>query len=188
MIGSLFLCAYIGSLIGSHLLGAFVAGMCWVKVPRSHQTWVGQMKRIIRWLVRIFFAATVGFAVPLEEMLTLTAFSRGLALGALPGILCKVVSGIPARLPYKRPQDKELAAAASKATCGGRYQPLQYLVGMAMVARGEFAFLVAYNAKEMKIEDSDPVHTAAPLRVSSAALGIVRASAPTRHACGRRST
>jgi len=156
MIASLFLFSYIGSLIGSHLLGAFVAGMCWVKVPRSHQIWVAQLKRIIRWLVRIFFAATVGFAVPLEDMLTLKAFYRGLVLGAVPGILAKVLAGVPARLPYKREQDKQLAASASKATCGGRYQPLQYLVGMAMVARGEFAFLVAYNAKEMKIEDSDP--------------------------------
>ena len=52
---------------------------------------------------------------------------------------------------------KVLAAKASLATCGGRYQPLQYLVGMAMVARGEFAFLVAYQAKEMDIKDTDPV-------------------------------
>jgi len=157
MLVSLFGFGFIGSLIGSHLLGAFVAGMCWVKVPRSHQIWVSQLKRIIRWLVRIFFAATVGFAVPLQDMLTVKAFLRGLALGVLPGIICKVVSGIPARLPYKKPGDKELAAKASLATCGGQYQPLQYLVGMAMVARGEFAFLVAYQAKEMDIKDTDPV-------------------------------
>ena len=66
-----------GSLIGSHLLGAFVAGMCFVNVPRSHQVWVAQFKRIIRWLIRIFFSATVGFAVPLKEMFTLDAFLNG---------------------------------------------------------------------------------------------------------------
>ena len=54
--------------MGSPLLGAFVAGMCFVNVPRSHQIWVTQLKRIIRWLIRIFFAATVGFAVPVKEM------------------------------------------------------------------------------------------------------------------------
>ena len=59
------LCAYLGSLIGSHLLGAFVAGMCFVNVPRSHQVWVTQLKRIIRWLIRIFFAATVGLGLGL---------------------------------------------------------------------------------------------------------------------------
>ena len=50
---------------GSHLLGAFVAGMCFVNVPRSHQVWVTQLKRIIRWLIRIFFAATVGLGLGL---------------------------------------------------------------------------------------------------------------------------
>ena len=33
----------------------------------------------------------------------------------------------------------------------GLVQPIQYLVGMAMVARGEFAFLVAYSASTMQI-------------------------------------
>ena len=79
------LCAYLGSLIGSHLLGAFVAGMCFVNVPRSHQVWVTQLKRIIRWLIRIFFSATVGFAVPLSQMFTLDAFLRGLVIGVGPG-------------------------------------------------------------------------------------------------------
>eukprot|EP00964_Phaeocystis_antarctica_P018224 scaffold10091_cov54-Phaeocystis_antarctica.AAC.3 len=36
---------------------------------------------------------------------------------------------------------------ASIMTRGGIVQPIQYLVGMAMVARGEFAFLVAYSAR-----------------------------------------
>ena len=70
---------------GSHLLGAFVAGMCFVNVPRSHQVWVAQLKRIIRWLIRIFFSATVGFAVPLSQMFTLDAFLRGLVIGVGPG-------------------------------------------------------------------------------------------------------
>jgi len=149
MLISLVLFGYIGYLIGSHLLGAFVAGMCFIGVPRSHQIWVAQLKRIVRWLIRIFFAATVGFAVPLAKMLTLDAFLYGLALGLLPGILCKVVSGVAARMPYRSEHDQLLAAKASLATCGGRYQPLQYLVGMAMVARGEFAFLVAYQAQSL---------------------------------------
>jgi len=157
MLTSLVFFSYVGSEIGSHLLGAFVAGMCWVKVNRSHQIWVAQLKRIIRWLVRIFFAATVGFAVPLQEMLTAKAFGYGTALGLVPGILMKVSSGMAARLPWARPEDKELAAKASPATCGGAYQPLQYLVGMAMVARGEFAFLVAREARSLTIDNTDPV-------------------------------
>eukprot|EP00316_Scyphosphaera_apsteinii_P000295 CAMPEP_0119320298 /NCGR_PEP_ID=MMETSP1333-20130426/52113_1 /TAXON_ID=418940 /ORGANISM="Scyphosphaera apsteinii, Strain RCC1455" /LENGTH=1000 /DNA_ID=CAMNT_0007326993 /DNA_START=77 /DNA_END=3079 /DNA_ORIENTATION=+ len=153
MIASLVFYAWLGSLIGSHLLGAFVAGMCFVSVPRSHQVWVAQLKRIIRWLIRIFFAATVGFAVPLQEMLTVDAFTKGLALGAVPGILCKVVSGLPARMSAS-PNERARAKKASIMTRFG-IQPIQYLVGMAMVARGEFAFLVAYSARNMKMPNGN---------------------------------
>ena len=52
--------------IGSPLLGAFVAGMCWVNVPRSHAIWLSQVKRLVKWFMRIFFASTVGFAVPVQ--------------------------------------------------------------------------------------------------------------------------
>lgn len=154
MLSSLVLYSYLGALIGSHLLGAFVAGMCFVQVPRSHGIWVIQFKRIIRWLIRIFFAATVGFAVPLKEMLEPEAIWKGLILGAIPGILCKVVSGLPARMKM----DAGARAAANKASIMTRFgiiQPIQYLVGMAMVARGEFAFLVAYSARNMAYGDGE---------------------------------
>ena len=43
-----------------------------------------QLKRIIRWLIRIFFASSVGFNVPIKKMLSLEAFLNGLVLGAVP--------------------------------------------------------------------------------------------------------
>jgi len=152
MLVSLVVFAWLGSLIGSHLLGAFVAGMCFVYVPRSHQVWVTQLKRIIRWLIRIFFAATVGFAVPVKDMKEPEAIAKGLVLGAVPGIICKVISGIPARTKWVSVGEKQRASKASIMTRFGIVQPIQYLVGMAMVARGEFAFLVAYSAQAMKRE------------------------------------
>jgi len=153
MLASLVGFSAIGDQIGSHLLGAFVAGMCFTKVPLSHHIWVQQMKRILRWLIRIFFAATVGFAIPVSTMLTVSAFLKGLAIGAVPGILCKLVSGVAARMPYKA-GGRELAAKASPMTFGGMVQPLQYLVGTAMIARGEFAFLVAYSARKLVMVDA----------------------------------
>ncbi len=139
--------------------------MCFVSVPRSHQVWVAQFKRIIRWLIRIFFSATVGFAVPLSEMFTLDAFLRGLVIGIGPGLLCKIVSGVAARTAFQSPMHKKMASEASIMTRGGVVQPIQYLVGMAMVARGEFAFLVAYSASKMTMPDgsnmlSPPVYAA----------------------------
>ena len=56
--------------IGSPLLGAFAAGMSWVNVSRSHNIWSAQLKRIVRWAMRIFFACTVGFAIPVRVMFT----------------------------------------------------------------------------------------------------------------------
>ena len=141
----------IGDLIGSHLLGAFVAGMCFTDVPMSHHIWTSQLKRILKWLVRIFFAATVGFGIPVNDMLTVEAFSRGAVIGLLPGILCKLASGLAARLPYRSAEQRKLAAAASPFTCGGAVQPLQYLVGTSMIARGELAFMVALSASQLEV-------------------------------------
>ncbi len=155
MFVSLFGFAYIGSYIGSHLLGAFVAGMCYTQVPRSHHIWSHQMKRPLQILVRIFFACTVGFAVPVQEMLTLNAFLRGLAIGAAPGIMCKLISGIAVCVQYKNSEARRLAAKSSWLTFGGRVRPLMYLVGTSMIARGEFAFLVAYTARNMEVRDED---------------------------------
>ena len=85
--------------------------------------------------------------MPIKMMLTLDAFWKGLVLGAVPGILCKVVSGVAARGRWKSNGEKMRASQASIMTRFGLVQPIQYLVGMAMVARGEFAFLVAYSAR-----------------------------------------
>ena len=124
--------------------------------------------------------------MPIKMMLTLDAFWKGLVLGAVPGILCKVVSGVAARGKWKSEGEKLRASQASIMltltltatptptrtptptpplipnpspdphqasimTRFGLVQPIQYLVGMAMVARGEFAFLVAYSASTMQI-------------------------------------
>jgi Kef-type K+ transport system membrane component KefB len=158
MLTSLVFFAYIGSLIGSHLLGAFVAGMCFVNVPKSHQIWSHQLKRIVRWFIRIFFAATVGFAVPVQTMLTAEAFGRGAALGIFGGVLGKLVSGLPARTTLLG-EKKRISSRASFATRGNVVQPVQYLVGVAMVARGEFAFLVAFSARNMRLSVGDSVAT-----------------------------
>ena len=159
MISSLVLYAWIGSLIGSHLLGAFVAGMCFVNVPRSHQVWVNQLKRIIRWLIRIFFAATVGFKIPIKQMIKIEAIGKGAVLGLIPGIFCKVVSGVAARRRFGSLGERQRASRASIMTRGGVVQPIQYLVGMAMVARGEFAFLVAVSARNMEYAGGVPGET-----------------------------
>ena len=53
----------------------------------------------------------------------------------------------PSPNPNPNPNPNQAMRQASIMTRGGIVQPIQYLVGMAMVARGEFAFLVAYSAR-----------------------------------------
>ena len=165
MVATLSVCAYItaikeaadgGAFIGSHLLGAFVAGMCFVNVPRSQAIWNSQMKRVVKWMVRFFFAASVGFAVPVSEMFTLESFGNGLLLAIGPTITTKLFSGIFAYTRYTSPEAKARAAKASWITKYCHAQPQQLLVGAAMVARGEFAYMVADTAQSLSYEGGEP--------------------------------
>jgi Kef-type K+ transport system membrane component KefB/glycine cleavage system regulatory protein len=157
MMATLLLCGWITSIegfIGSHLLGAFGAGMMFVNVPRSHAIWTSQMKRIVRWMVRIFFACSVGFAVPVDKMFSLDAFLKGLALGVGPTIATKMISGLFAHITYASEEARKRSQAASWVT---KYvQPQQLLVGMAMVARGEFAYMVAETAQGADYAGGEP--------------------------------
>lgn len=59
--------------------------------PPPWQVWRVQLKRIRSWCVRIFFAATVGFAVPITRMGSSFTVLAGLLLGIIGGILAKFV-------------------------------------------------------------------------------------------------
>ena len=158
--------------------------MCWVNVPRSHAIWAKQIKRIVRWMMRLFFAATVGFAVPVSQMFSVDAIWRGAVLGIGPCILTKLVSGLFACATYKDEEAKQLARNASWAT--KVVQPQQMLVGIAMMARAEFAFLVADIAQGLPYGGGQPVspglpagsHRAQGVTQRRRALSPPRASAP----------
>ena len=62
-------CHQLGS---SHLLGAFLAGLSFCSDEHVHHAWTKQVKRLLQWLLRIFFAATIGFEVPVREFVQVT--------------------------------------------------------------------------------------------------------------------
>jgi len=117
---------YLSADIGSHLLGAFIAGVsfCWMEDHAGLILWHSQMKRIEFWLIRLFFGATVAFSIPIDKMLSVDAFWRGLILGLGPCIATKIGSGV-----FTGPE--------------------RWVVGFAMVGRGEFAYLVAQTAQAL---------------------------------------
>jgi len=119
----------IGDRIGSHLLGAFIAGMSFSQVSRSMYVWRRQMKRLCQWLIKLFFSCSVAFTIPMAELFSLEALAKGLCLSVTAGVAGKLASG------FVCPRDT------------------RWTVGFAMVGRGEFAYLVAATAKDLRLLD-----------------------------------
>jgi len=108
--------------LGTHLWGAFVAGMSFAGYHKAHHIWSKQTKRITAWMLRIFFSCTVAFAIPFETLFTTEAFVYGSIMGIVACIMTKVASGV----------------------CMGK---ARFVIGWAMVGRAEFAYLIAEMAK-----------------------------------------
>lgn len=69
--------------------------------------WKSQLKRIRAWCVRLFFAATIGFAVPVRQMRDIKSVGRGALMAVVCGLAPKLLSGLPGMevrhpLPPKR--------------------------------------------------------------------------------------
>lgn len=149
------------SLIGSHLLGTFVAGMCFADVGRSSLLWRVQVKRVRTWCVRLFFAATIGFTIPVRSMFAPQHLGRGVLLGAFGAVGPKLIAGLPARPPQdaigsslhsigRRP-----SRSGSERQDGsgprGWLEPSQLVVGSLLCSRGEFAFFMVEQARTIAI-------------------------------------
>ncbi len=130
LLGMVFCVAYVLMVVlhygrSSHLLGAFLGGLCFCSLASMQRVWHAQVEKILSWLVRVFFACTIGFEVPIRDLWTGPVLARtGVFLLAGFG---KVGTGLFAK-PFR-------ASEAAK-------------IGFAMSAWGEFAFIVATASKE----------------------------------------
>jgi len=128
----------IGALIGSELLGTFCAGMLFCMVPHSMTVWHHSMTQYCEWLIRLFFAASVAFSVPVSDMFSKAGISllwKGLIVAVVPCILAKVFSGFFLQWT--------------------KLKMSKWTVGWAMVGRAEFAFMVAKVANDSFLCGSD---------------------------------
>jgi len=114
--------AQITHLCGTHLWGCFIAGMSFAVVKDAHDLWVKQTKRYTTWMIRIFFAATVAFAIPIDELGNPENIWKGAIMGIGPCILTKVLCAFFMGKP-------------------------KWVIGWAMVGRAEFAYLIAQMAQ-----------------------------------------
>ena len=51
----------------SYLLGAFLSGLAFCGMDEVRDVYTSQFKRLIQWLMRIFFAASIGFQIPIGD-------------------------------------------------------------------------------------------------------------------------
>jgi Kef-type K+ transport system membrane component KefB len=73
----------IGHYIGSHLLGAFIAGFTFSKVKRSMIIWRLDIKPYMSWLLRFFFASTVAFNIDVSKLFEVNIFLQGLLVAVV---------------------------------------------------------------------------------------------------------
>ena len=116
----------------SHLLGAFLAGLCFCTDHTIHSAWHHQIKRVLQWMLRIFFSATIGFQIPILEFGSPAVILRGIVY-CFAGI-GKVVQGF-----FAQPLN-------AKEFC---------IVGFSMSAWGEFAFILATTSYAEGSMDSE---------------------------------
>jgi len=124
---------YGAELAGStYLLGTYMAGIVLSAIPTAEDAWEWSVGDAIRpWFGRLFFTATVGFAIPLNALVDPSNVFSGLVLTAA-AIAGKFLTGL----------------WSAKPTTPG-YRLLFVQVGSAMVGRGELGFVVAKMALAM---------------------------------------
>jgi len=118
--------AQITHMCGTHLWGCFIAGMSFSTDRNAHHVWSRQVKRLTYWFLRLFFACTLAWAIPIEELFSFDAFWKGTLMGIGPCVLTKVC-------------------------CAPFMGSARWVIGWAMVGRAEFAYFIAINAKSLKM-------------------------------------
>lgn len=125
----------------SHLMGAFIAGLVFCSDHDLHHNFVRQYKRLMQWLIRVFFSAAIGFQVPIKDMFDGKIIYEGLLLTlALTGKLA---------VGFLVPNFSQ-----SERFKGVHFRDC-LIVGFSMMAEGEFAFVIAVYAVSNELISED---------------------------------
>jgi len=120
----------------SYLLGAFVSGLCLCTDHEAHKVWHQTCARVLTWLMRLFFACTIGFEVPIRDVWEAEIISHTWIFFSC--LIGKIATGIFA-------PDLDLLEGLK--------------LGFAMSAWGEFAFILATTSKGEGILDEKQFST-----------------------------
>lgn len=126
----------------SYLMGSFIAGLTFCHSDGLHHQFVRQFKRILQWLMRIFFSSTIGFQVPIKDFGDFTIIWQGLVF-CLSWLLGKVAVG------FMVPNFSQ-----NKMFTGNHFRDCM-ITGFSMAAEGEFAFVIAVFAVDKGLINKD---------------------------------
>ena len=76
----------------SYLTGAFLAGLCFSQVDGAYKKFKDSTNSVVGWLLRIFFAASIGFQVPVKHFKESYVLSMGFTFWAS----CVIIKGLVA--------------------------------------------------------------------------------------------
>mmetsp|Transcript_9262 Transcript_9262/g.20862 ORF Transcript_9262/g.20862 Transcript_9262/m.20862 type:complete len:818 (-) Transcript_9262:112-2565(-) len=113
----------------SYLMGGFIAGLAFCTSHDLHVEFVRQLKRVMQWLLRIFFAASIGFQVPIKDLFKGSVIWKGL-------VFCIALLGKLA-VGFMVPNFTQSASFT------GYHLRDCLITGFSMAAEGEFAFVIA---------------------------------------------
>jgi len=116
----------------SYLLGAFLSGLSFCQVPGLDERFETEFKRVIKWLMKVFFAATIGFQVPISLFGDPVVIGRGFLLGL--ALLGKIAVG-PITTPKFDGETMRRWRGDHLRDCA--------VVGFSMAGEAEFSFIVA---------------------------------------------
>ncbi|KAL7544273.1 hypothetical protein ACHAWF_007655 [Thalassiosira exigua] len=115
----------------SYLTGAFLAGCTFSQIEHAHHAFMEKTHQLMTWLLRVFFAASIGFQVPVTQFGDPYVIGWGFIL-----YLC-----VAAKLPlgFYVPKFEDVKEGAG-------YNPFlrdRVITSLAMTCRGEFSFIIA---------------------------------------------
>ena len=125
----------------SYLMGAFVAGLSFCTSHELHVAFVRQFKRVMQWLMRVFFAASIGFQVPIKDFASGVVIWQGLVFTL--ALIGKLLVGF---LVPNFTQSRNFT---------GYHLRDCLITGFSMAAEGEFAFVIAVYSVDKELIDKD---------------------------------
>ncbi|GAB0494556.1 hypothetical protein MMPV_005850 [Pyropia vietnamensis] len=105
----------------SFLLGGYMVGIAAAAADLVAPTaWATRTAPLTAWLLRLFFGATIAFAIPVQSLGEGGAAGRGAALGAV-AFVGKAAAGLPMLVPgcRRRSEGGGRADVAAAVVCGG---------------------------------------------------------------------